>query len=76
MALLFTSNSAHHPTVTLRGSLSMRKGQEMMFTEVDRDAASLWGLRRVVFESMIPTPGRLASFCTVGAGGMEHSGLA
>lgn len=43
MALLFTSNSAHHPTVTLRGSLSMRKGQEMMFTEVDRDAASLWG---------------------------------
>lgn len=37
------SNNAHHSTVTLRGSLSMRQGQEMMFTEIDRYATSICG---------------------------------
>lgn len=33
MELLFTSNNAYHSTAACRGSLSMRQGQEMMFTE-------------------------------------------
>lgn len=43
MELLFTSNNAHRSTVILGGSLSMRQGQERIFIEIDRYAASVCG---------------------------------
>lgn len=43
MELLFTSNNAHRSMVILRGSLSMRQGQEMMFIEIDKYAAFVCG---------------------------------